>query len=109
MGDEWTEAVYTDEAAFMEHWWATVEAALPLLPGVEWKPTYAKTWPRTRTATLQFEQAGIFRKGRPSYVSSIDVHLRSADRLVIFRIQPRDMFVSIRLDKIRAEMGPGNW
>ena len=85
MGDEWTECVYTDEAAFMEEWYATVEAGLALLPSIDWKPNYVRTWPRKRSAALMFESAAVFRKGRPSYVSSIDIHLRSSDRFVIFR------------------------
>jgi hypothetical protein len=87
-----------------------VEAALPLLPGVDWKPNYVQTWPsKRRSAALTFELAAVFRKGDPSFRSSIDVHLRSSDRFVIFRIQPRDMLVTVRLDKTRAEMGVGYW
>jgi len=93
----------------MEDLWATVEAALPLLPSVEWKPNYVEKWPRKRSAVLAFEQAVIFHKGEPSCMSGIEVHLRSSDRFVIFRIQPRDMLVMIRLDKTRAEMGVGYW
>jgi len=96
MGDEWTERIYTDEAEFMEDYWTTVEAALASLPSVDWRPNYVKTWQRKRrSAVLTFALAALFRKGDPSYLSSIDVHLRSADRLVIFRIQPRDMRVDV--------------
>src|SRR5262245_54761058 len=108
MGDEWVRLIYSDEAAFMEDHWATVEAALPLLPGVDWKPNYSKRWPK-RSAALAFEQAVIFHKGEPSQLSGIEVHLRSSDRLVIFRIRPRDMHVTVRLDKSRSEIGVGYW
>jgi hypothetical protein len=109
MGDEWVNCIYSDEAEFMEDHWATVEAALASLPSVDWKPNYSKRWPRKRRDELAFEEAVILRKGVPSFLSGIEVHLRSSDRFVIFRIQPRDMLVTVRLDKTCAEIGVGYW
>src|SRR5262245_61089582 len=74
MGDEWVRLIYTDEADFMEDYWATAEAALALLPGVDWKPNYSKRWPGKRRDELAFEQAVIPRKGDPSFLSGIEVH-----------------------------------
>jgi len=109
MGDELVRQIYTDEAAFMEDHWATVEAALALLPSVEWKPNYSKRWRKKQSRALTFEEAVIFHKGEPSHLSGIDVHLRSSDRIIIFRIRPSDMLVTVRLDMTRTEMGVGYW
>jgi hypothetical protein len=107
LGSEYTARIYRKEEEFLEDFYLAVEELLPRLDA-DWKPNFQcndRERERRRLALvagkldqLVFDEAvvGHNRQG----FSSLDVHLRSSNRLLIVRIRwnSSGMIVKKRLD-----------
>jgi hypothetical protein len=92
-GSEWTQRIYRKEEEFLEEWYETVDAVLPLLGG-EWRPNYVcneRERQRRQYALaagqleqLTFDGAAIFYAH--GQLSSLQIELRSSRRVVFVRI-----------------------
>ena len=92
-GSEWTRRIYRKEEEFLEDWYETVDAVLPLLRG-DWRPNFQcddRERERRRHALatgelkhLMFDGAAVFHA--QSQLSSIQIELRSSTQLVFVRV-----------------------
>jgi hypothetical protein len=106
--DAYVTRLYRKEEQFLEDFYETVDALLPLLPGRR-QPNFRcndlERWRRQlqlRTGhldALTFDEAVIFNDRRDQF-SSLHLHLRSSSRLLVVRVQwVREMVVDVLLDQ----------
>jgi hypothetical protein len=105
--DAYVTRLYRKEEEFLEDFYETVDALLPLLPG-RWQPNFRcndlECWKRQlqlragQLDALTFDEAVIFHdKGQ---FASLQLRLRSSARLLVVRVRwVPDMVIEVLLDQ----------